>query len=403
MKDRVVFMLTQDLASPSGLGRYFPIAKELAARGIKVHVIAPHANFSELKQRRLVLDGVTVNYVSQMHVSKTGAGTQYFGPLALIWNTVGTTIKLWLTALKLKPRWLVIGKPHPMNSIAALAYRLFRSCKLILDSDDYEAASNYFAHAIYKQIIVYFEDRIPLKVDLNITNTTFMQQRIIQLGVEPERVLYLPNGVDLNRFPVLSQDKVKSFQSKVGLGSGPVIGYIGSMNLANHSVDLLVEAFALMSIKMPELQLLLVGGGKDLDAIRSQVIQLGVEDKVLITGRVPAEEINFYTRICSVTVDPVRDSLAERARCPLKIFEAWAAGIPFVTMDVGDRRLLAGDPPALLLSSSEPKSLASDLLDLLNNENKRSLLKYRMASRYEEISWNNRMNLVFPKVEDLLD
>ncbi len=75
-----------------------------------------------------------------------------------------------------------------------------------------------------------------------------------------------------------------------------------------------------------------------------------MKDKVIFTGRVKPDEMNVYYRLADVSVDPVNDTLADRGRCPLKIFESWQMGVPVVTSDVGDRKILAGDPPAATLA-----------------------------------------------------
>jgi hypothetical protein len=45
---KITFLLTQDLESPSGLGRYWPMARYLAALGHQVKIGALHSNFNSL-------------------------------------------------------------------------------------------------------------------------------------------------------------------------------------------------------------------------------------------------------------------------------------------------------------------------------------------------------------------
>ena len=78
MKKEILFLLTQDLESPSGLGRYRPMAKELAKRGFRVRILALHPDYENLEQKAQMVDGVELHYVSQMHVKKQGSKTSYF-------------------------------------------------------------------------------------------------------------------------------------------------------------------------------------------------------------------------------------------------------------------------------------------------------------------------------------
>ena len=45
---RILFILTQDLDSPSGLGRYRPMAEVLIQSGHQVRILALHPDFQNL-------------------------------------------------------------------------------------------------------------------------------------------------------------------------------------------------------------------------------------------------------------------------------------------------------------------------------------------------------------------
>jgi hypothetical protein len=65
-----LFLLTQDLECPSGLGRYWPWAKALAKIGHPVEIAALHSDYSALGLKEFEQEGVRVRYVGQMHVLK---------------------------------------------------------------------------------------------------------------------------------------------------------------------------------------------------------------------------------------------------------------------------------------------------------------------------------------------
>lgn len=74
---KILFLLTQDLESPSGLGRYWPLARELAVLGHQICILALHADFDNLKTKKLVKDNVAIHYVGQMHVKKRNSNKEY--------------------------------------------------------------------------------------------------------------------------------------------------------------------------------------------------------------------------------------------------------------------------------------------------------------------------------------
>jgi hypothetical protein len=75
-----------------------------------------------------------------------------------------------------------ICKPHPHNGLAALLGRLARGRRLYLDCDDYEAESNRYGHGWQKQVVAFWEDRLPRFARGITVNTRFTQQRLERLG-----------------------------------------------------------------------------------------------------------------------------------------------------------------------------------------------------------------------------
>jgi glycosyltransferase involved in cell wall biosynthesis len=212
---------------------------------------------------------------------------------------------------------------------------------LIVDCDDYEKESNHYTSAIQKALVGFFETHIPRKAWKVTTNTFFMRDKLIEAGVQPDKIIYLSNGVDRDRFSNVNPTNVEKLRLDFGLSGKKVVLYIGSLNLSNHPVDMLLKAFVLVKEAVPEARLLIVGGGKDLDTLKLLAKDLDVSESVVFTGRVASELAPLYYSLADVSVDPADDSPASSGRAPLKIFESWAMGVPVVTSDVGDRKILA--------------------------------------------------------------
>ncbi|MGW8145007.1 MAG: hypothetical protein ACWGN2_11470, partial [Anaerolineales bacterium] len=91
--------MSQSLDSPSGLGRYGPLAKGLVRLGHHVEVVALHPAFDELDSKDVIFEGVPVHYVSQMHVRKSGDSKNYFSNTQLLKITWLATWQLSKAAL----------------------------------------------------------------------------------------------------------------------------------------------------------------------------------------------------------------------------------------------------------------------------------------------------------------
>lgn len=387
---KIVFLLTLSLERPYGLGRCFPLAREMVRLGHDVTIVAPHHDFGPDVPREFVRDGVQVFYVAQMHVRKRTDGTSYFGATALLRIATQATVALVRKAVAIPADVYHIGKPHPMNGMAGLiAARFLHRRPLYFDCDDYEAESNRFTSAWQRRLVVFFEDRLPRLANGLTVNTSFLKRRYANLGVPSQCIVHLPNGVDTARFGACNGATVETLRRKLGLEGRKVIVYVGSMSLTNHPLDLLLEAFVQVSHLSPEAHLVLVGGGEDLNNLQQQAVRLDIADRLSFIGWVRPDEIPPYFALAEISVDPVRDDEVARSRWPLKVMESLAMGVPVVTGDVGDRReMLANGKTGLLVQPGSAPALAEAMLRLLRDEELRAGLSASCKQHVSRYSWD---------------
>lgn len=384
----LLYLLTQSLDSPSGLGRYYPLAKEMVRRGHQVDMVALHPDIRSLPKRQYLDHGIQVSYVAPMHVRKHGSEKTYYSPVHLLGIILQATWNETAAALTTSADLIHVFKPHPMNGLAGLAAKYLRGKPLMLDYDDYEAGSNRFGGAWQQKVVSTFEDRIPPRVDAITTHNTALRERLIKLGISPESIHLISNGIDAARFRQPDPAQVSDLRARLGLEGKQVVTFIGTLGLANHPVDLLIEAFREVKDRISDAALLIVGGGEDYHLLQQQAQVLG--SSVLFTGRVLPDEVPLYLALSDVSVDPIRDDLVAQARSPLKLFESWAMGVPFVSAAVGDRPALLGDPPAgCLISPGDPLALADGIIDLLLDPAKRKVLGSLGLERVRSFTWEN--------------
>jgi glycosyltransferase involved in cell wall biosynthesis len=385
----IAFLLTQSLQSPSGLGRYWPVAREMVRCGHRATILALHPDYGRLTQRYFEREGVTVWYLSQMHVLKRNSHKRYFGLGRLLWVTAQASWWLTVAALRTPADAYHLGKPHPMNSLAGLIASRLRRKPLYLDCDDYEAASNRFGGAWQRQVVAFFEDSMPHRVAGVTVNTRFMKQRLQTLGVPPEHITYVPNGAERERFTKTTAIEAATvvLSQKLNPFGRPIVLYVGSLSLASHAVDLLLEAFAQVLDQL-EAILLLVGGGEDLDQLQRQAQALGIAENVQFVGRVAPDAVAPYYQLADVSVDPVYDDPASQARSPLKVMESLASGTPVVTGDVGDRSLQLAQGGGLLVSPGNPGALAEALIRIIQDPTLRMRLAQEALAGQEQYYWD---------------
>ncbi len=398
---KILFLLTQDIESPSGLGRHHPMAKELVKLGHEIQIAALHPDFVSLERTKFLQDDVLINYVAPMHVRKIRSIKTHYNPIQLMFIVFRATLALTAAALRSKPDLIVVAKPHPMNSIAALIALTFRGVPFVLDCDDLEAGYGRSQDKLQRKVVSWFEKSIPRKASSIITNTRFNENRLKSLGIPEELIHYIPNGIDMDRFQSVNNETVKEIRRIHSPGNYGVIGYIGSINSPTHPAGLLIDIFVKVRQVLPNSILLIIGGGKDYFKVKSQIKDLNLEENIHLTGHIPPEEVPAYYRACDVIVEPVYDDYASQARSPLKLFESWISGVPFVTGDVGDRLELLGNPPAgVLVEPGNVEEYASAIIKLLSDKDRRLEISETGLVRAREFLWSDmsqEINVILTK------
>ncbi len=180
------------------------------------------------------------------------------------------------------------------------------------------------------------ETKIIKDVDAVFTICDGLRKEIIKRGVPESKVTVVPNSIDSSRFtfnaPVNTQ-----LQQKLRLNGKRVIGFIGSF-FSFEGVPALVEVMPLLLKQNPDYRLLLVGGGEDEEKIIRLVRDMGLQDKVVLIGRVPHSEVKDYYSLADLFVYPRLSIRLTELVTPLKPLEAMAQGKLVVASDVGGHK-----------------------------------------------------------------
>src|SRR5690606_4145312 len=130
-----------------------------------------------------------------------------------------------------------------------------------------------------------------------------LRREIIERGVAPERVFVVPNAVDSQLFPTVLRRR--SLQRQLGLGRGPVLGYIGAL-VAYEGLDVLLTAFARVRANGLKARLIIVGDGDDRERLEGLAADLNLGSSVLFLGAIPHEELLDYYSLIDLFVLPRR-------------------------------------------------------------------------------------------------
>lgn len=177
-----------------------------------------------------------------------------------------------------------------------------------------------------------------------------IRTEVLSRGIAPERVTVVPNGVDpewLERRP-----RAETLATRFGLGQGPVFGYVGSFS-HYEGLPFLVEAAPELLERFPGSRLLIVGGGRDESQLREAVGRAG--PSVVLTGRIPQDEVRDLYTLVDVLVLPRRRIRLTEMVTPLKPLEAMAAGTAVLASDIGGHSELIDDGETGVLFKAESR------------------------------------------------
>lgn len=202
------------------------------------------------------------------------------------------------------------------------------------------------------------------------------------LGVEPERIAVIPNGVDLSEFP--------STADRPTDGAEVTVLFAGRCYPEQKGLEVLMQAMALLD-DGTRIRLRVVGedwGGYAV--VRTLSRTLGMEDRVTLVGKVDRPALLEEFRRADVFVLPsLFDSF------PIAILEAMAAALPVVATRVGGvPDIVADGETGLLVPPGNPDALATALRRLAEEPQARKTMGRRARERARLFSWDEILTRV---------
>jgi glycosyltransferase involved in cell wall biosynthesis len=199
---------------------------------------------------------------------------------------------------------------------------------------------------------------------------------------EPRRIVVLPNGANPQRFrfDAAARDRVRA---RLGLEGAVVVGWSGILR-AWHGLDLLLDAAA----RIPGSRLMIVGDGADRPRLTAHAARLGLADRLVITGRVPHDEVPHYIAAMDIAV-VAHDRTGVAS--PMKLLEYMAIGRAVVAPRLPNiQDIISEEVDGLLFDPGSVDALAAALQRLATHESIRQALGSQARVKIErERNWGN--------------
>jgi glycosyltransferase involved in cell wall biosynthesis len=198
--------------------------------------------------------------------------------------------------------------------------------------------------------------------DLVVTLGEAMRDEIIDRGVDPDKILIVPNGVSAEFLRPLPDGT--ALRAELGIAPGEhVVGLVSSL-VAHEGIGTLLAAVKLLRDRGIPVRALIVGDGPERAALERQAAALGLD--AIFTGRVPMSRVRDYHAVLDVFVVPRTPDRVCQLVTPLKPVEAMASGLPVVVSAVKALGEIIKDKvTGLQATPLDPASLAECLDQLL--------------------------------------
>ncbi|MDP9034301.1 MAG: glycosyltransferase family 4 protein, partial [Myxococcota bacterium] len=208
-----------------------------------------------------------------------------------------------------------------------------------------------------------FAPRVDAVVSIR-RHTTQAFQAWAAAGDAPEYLL--ENAIDLTRYGLAP--KAPDLVARFGLEGKRVIMTLNRLEERNIGVDEVLGALHQVARASPDVAYLVAGEGPDLPRLREKAAALGVADRVVFAGFVPADRKADYYRLGDVYAMPGSGPSFDRYPLRFAFLEAMACGVPVVGSRCEDdeERLLDGSLLAHQVDPYDSEAIASAITEALS-------------------------------------
>ena len=329
--------------------RAMPMAVQLAKRGheLTLLTVSPEHRWRPTWSR---VDGVRLGEMPNLGQSFSGEG---YGPL-------DNVLRL---AHSLGRRYDLIHMfgHKPNASFPGFAGRVLGS-RLIADWADWWGGPGGINDVPKRRVPAvgrfeeWWEIQSKLCADGVVTISTVLQQRALEIGCPPARVVHVPTGAATDRIHPLPRAEARQ---RLGIPvDRRMVGFIG---MGQGDLDIIMRA----QQQLPKVWLMVVGRSNP--GVLEQAAAYGVADRLWQTGFVSDSEVSTYLSCADVMCLPMADRASNRGRLPNKMLDYLAVGRPTVANPIGDvRAIIEGHRVGLLARDDD--AFAQAIATLLDDQ-----------------------------------
>ena len=360
-----IWMLNHYAVSPDMPGgtRHFDFGKELAKRGYYVTIFASSFHYAKLKEMKLEkkdrfkieeYDGIKFVWIRVFPYSKNN-WRRVVNMLSYSWRVYSLA-----KTLNLERPHMIIGSSVHLFAVftAYLLARHFKSCFIMEVRDLWPQTLTDMGVSRWHPFVVILGllERFLYKTSEKIlTPLPKAYEYIESLGIPKEKIVWMPNGVNLNRFD-LGRDTLKSKDDFV-------VMYAGALGAAN-KLEVIIRCADLVFKSFPQIKFVLIGDGPEKPKLVKMAEKMRLSN-IEFKGLVSKREILKCLKGSNVLFFNLEDSPVFRFGISSnKLFDYLASARPVIFSCNAVNNPVAEAGAGITIPPNDPKALADAVIGL---------------------------------------
>ena len=182
----------------------------------------------------------------------------------------------------------------------------------------------------------------------------------------PNKIVVVPNGVNINQFKPLNKEEHKKWAEKhfdVDLSSDLNIINVGRLS-PEKGLRCLIESLKYLNLTA---KLFIVGDGPEKNSLKNLVKKLELENRVIFMGKITHDALPKILNAMDVFVLPA----ISMEGFSNSMLEAMACSLPVVTTPIGAGAEVIKEEIGVVVETKNPKRLADGIIKCSNLDRKK--------------------------------
>src|SRR5215213_740184 len=237
-----------------------------------------------------------------------------------------------------------------------------------------------------------------------ISDANVSRDKAVEFGMDPERTVIFPWGVDIEQFHLKNtgstKQKTRSTKPKSKIVNPKSITLFCSRTWESiYGVDILAKAFVKVANLNPDVNLILLGGGSQGAKIRQILMNGGVMERVHFGGHIPQADLARWYHMADLYISPSHVDGSS-----VTLMEALASGLPCLVSDIpGNKEWIEDGLNGWLFRDRDVDDLAEKILFAIKN--RKLFKKIGEAARRtaeKKADWNKNFGKLLETYEKVM-